>query len=73
MAECHAPGASAAKVATFRGIDADVVYRWGQLAREGGQASAASQRELVAISCVAQAASQAQAGGDIEFNCATAL
>ena len=33
MAECDAPGASVAKVAMSRGIDANVVHRWRHLAR----------------------------------------
>lgn len=34
MAECDAPGASVAKVAMAHGINANVVHRWRQLARE---------------------------------------
>lgn len=34
MAECDAPGASVAKVAMEHGINANVVHRWRQLARE---------------------------------------
>ena len=34
MAECDVPGASVAKVATAHGINANVVHRWRQLARE---------------------------------------
>ena len=36
MAECEAPGASVARVAMTHGINANVVHRWRQLAREGG-------------------------------------
>lgn len=36
MAECEAPGASVARVAMVHGINANVVHRWRQLAREGG-------------------------------------
>jgi transposase len=36
MAECEAPGASVARVAMAHGINANVVHRWRQLAREGG-------------------------------------
>ena len=35
MAECDAPGASVAKVAMAHGINANIVHRWRQLAREG--------------------------------------
>lgn len=34
MAECDAPGASVAKVAMAHGINANVVHRWRQLARQ---------------------------------------
>ena len=34
IAECDAPGASVAKVAMAHGINANVVHRWRQLARE---------------------------------------
>ena len=34
MAECDVPGASVAKVAMAHGINANVVHRWRQLARE---------------------------------------
>ncbi len=36
MAECEAPGASVARVAMAHGINANVVHRWRQLARECG-------------------------------------
>jgi transposase len=36
MAECEAPGASVARVAVAYGINANVVHRWRQWAREGG-------------------------------------
>jgi transposase len=39
MAECDAPGASVAKVAMAHGINANVVHRWRQLAREGETAA----------------------------------
>ena len=35
VAECNEPGASVAKVAMAHGINANVVHRWRQLAREG--------------------------------------
>jgi transposase len=34
LAECDAPGASVAQVAMAHGINANVVHRWRQLARE---------------------------------------
>lgn len=36
MAECEVPGASVAQVAMAHGINANVVHRWRQWAREGG-------------------------------------
>jgi transposase len=36
MGECEAPGASVAQVAMAHGINANVVHRWRQWAREGG-------------------------------------
>ena len=39
MAECDVPGASVAKVAMAHGINANVVHRWRQLAREDGTAA----------------------------------
>lgn len=35
IAECEGPGTSVAKVAMSHGINANVVHRWRQLAREG--------------------------------------
>src|SRR5689334_9517614 len=49
MAECEAPGASVAKVAMAHGINANVVHRWRQLAREGTQATVAKPREFVPV------------------------
>jgi transposase-like protein len=42
MAECDAPGASVAKVAMAHGINANVVHRWRQQARESGSVVPAS-------------------------------
>ena len=66
MAECDAPGASVAKVAMSRGINANVVHRWRQLAREGEQATAAKPREFMAVTIAPQPAMQAQACCGIE-------
>ena len=43
VAECDAPGASVAKVAMSHGINANVVHRWRQLAREGASRLPAKQ------------------------------
>ncbi|MBS0427292.1 MAG: transposase [Proteobacteria bacterium] len=66
MAECDAPGASVAKVAMSRGINANVVHRWRQLAREGERATAVKPREFVAVAIASQAAMQTSACGGIE-------
>jgi transposase len=42
LVECEAHGASVAKVAMARGINANVVHRWRQLARESVQSSVSS-------------------------------
>jgi transposase len=48
MAQCNEPGASVAKVAMAHGINANVVHRWRQLAREE-QAAAARAGEFIAL------------------------
>jgi transposase len=50
MAECDAPGASVAKVAMSHGINANVVHRWRQLARESRPAPVACTGEFVPVS-----------------------
>ena len=67
MAECDAPGASVAKVAMTRGINANVVHRWRQLAREGEQGTAAKPREFVAVAIAPQLPALGQACRDIEI------
>ena len=49
MAKCDAPGASVAKVTVSRGINANVLYRWRQLAREGEQGTVAKPWAFVAV------------------------
>ena len=48
VAACDEPGASVAKVAMAHGINANVVHRWRQLAREG-KAPAAKTGEFIAL------------------------
>jgi transposase len=67
MAECDAPGASVAKVAMAYGINANVVHRWRQLAREGAQATVAKPREFVPVVLATPAQSEAGIAGDIEI------
>ena len=67
MAECDAPGASVAKVAMARGINANVVHRWRQLVREGQQGTVTKPREFVAVAIAPQVPAQGQACRDIEI------
>jgi transposase len=67
MAECDAPGASVAKVAMAYGINANVVHRWRQLAREAGQASVSQPREFVPVVVSSSAQTQADGSRDIEI------
>jgi transposase len=50
VAECGAPGASVAKVAMSHGINANVVHRWRQLAREARAPAPVRTGEFVAVS-----------------------
>src|SRR3982751_921223 len=50
LAECSAADASVAKVAMSHGINANVVHRWRQLAREGRGAGAKLKSEFVPVS-----------------------
>ena len=56
MSECDRPGASVAKVAMAHGINANVVHRWRQLAREGRGAVPATSSEFVQVSLPAMSA-----------------
>ena len=55
LAECDAPDASVAKVAMVRGINANVVHRWRQLARQSRPVVPAHTGEFVPVSLVATA------------------
>jgi transposase len=59
VGECDAPDASVAKVAMAHGINANVVHRWRQLAREGGQVTVAKPSEFVPVLRRRQAAGRA--------------
>jgi len=50
IAECDAPGASAAKATMSHGISANVVHRWRQLAREVRVPVPERTSEFVAVS-----------------------
>jgi transposase len=47
--ECDAPGASVARVAMVHGINANVVHRWRQLAREGQSLVPAHAGEFISL------------------------
>jgi len=53
LAQCDAAGVSVAKVAMARGINANVVHRWRQLARGGGTEVAPPGCEFVPVPLVA--------------------
>jgi len=67
MAECDGPEASVAKVAMAYGINANVVHRWRQLAREGIQASMAKPREFVPVVVASPAQTEVGGSSDIEI------
>jgi transposase len=70
VAACDAPGASVGKVAMARGLNANLVHRWRQLVRGGGQGTLAKPRGFVAVAIAPavapQVSAQGQAGRDIE-------
>jgi len=49
LAECREPGRSVAQVALAHGINANVVHRWRQLAREGSSDAVAKTSEFLAL------------------------
>jgi transposase len=53
LAHCDAPGVSVARVAMSHGINANVVHRWRQLAREGQMELALPPGEFVPVSLTA--------------------
>ena len=64
LAECEMPSASVAKVAMAHGINANVVHRWRQLAREGAQVTVAKPSEFVPVAIAAPP--MAASRGDIQ-------
>src|SRR5512136_914887 len=66
LAECDAPGASVAKVAMAHGINANVVHRWRQLAREGAQVVVAKPSEFVPVPIAAATPLPVHSCRDIE-------
>lgn len=59
LAECGEAGASVAKVAMAHGINANVVHRWRQLAREGALATPAKTSGFIALPLAAPIPSNA--------------
>lgn len=49
VAECAQPGTSVAKVAMAHGINANIVHRWRQLAREGKVFAPAQSCEFISL------------------------
>ena len=54
LVECDVPGASVAKVAMAHGINANVVHRWRQLARESVVPAKAVNTEFVPVALPAE-------------------
>jgi transposase len=50
LAECDVAGTSVAKVAMAHGINANVVHRWRQLARDGQASTPANTGQFVPVS-----------------------
>jgi len=67
MAECDSPDASVAKVAIAHGINANVVHRWRQLAREGAHATVTKPGEFVPVAVAAPVSPAIQSRRDIEI------
>ena len=65
MAECGTTGASVAKVAMRHGINANVVHRWRQLAREDQAATPMSTNAFVPVALTS--APVASSVGDIRI------
>jgi transposase len=65
LTECDAAGASVAKVAMAHGINANVVHRWRQLAREG-QATVIKPSEFVPMAIAAPTPLPMARSSDIE-------
>jgi transposase len=61
---CNEPGASVAKVAMLHGINANVVHRWRQLAREG-KVTPVKAGEFFALPVMAEAVETPPVAADI--------
>jgi transposase len=67
VAECDGSGASVAKVAMSHGINANVVHRWRQLAREGKSPVPAKTGEFMPVPLVSPPAVAARADIRVEL------
>ena len=65
LAQCEEPGMSVAQVAMSHGINANVVHRWRQLAREGKSPAAAKTGEFMPVPLAARTVAAAAAPSDI--------
>jgi transposase len=68
LAECDEPGASVAKVAMSHGINANVVHRWRQLAREGKPPGPAKTGEFMPVLLAAPSGAVAPADIRVELH-----
>ena len=70
IAECSEAGASVAKVAMAHGINANVVHRWRQLAREGKVAAPTRPSGFIALPLAVPAAPVATSADiRVELHC----
>ena len=67
MAECDVPGASVAKVAMSHGINANIVHRWRQLARESGSTMPACTSGFVPVRLAAAPVAAPALPADIQI------
>lgn len=67
LAECEAPGASVAKVAMSRGINANVVHGWRKLVRGTEPASAVVRQEFVPIAMAPLAPTTGERSIEVEL------
>jgi len=68
LAECSEAGASVAKVAMAHGINANVVHRWRQIARECAPGAAIQQAEFIALPLPATTAACPPAAPQCDIN-----
>lgn len=67
MAECDVPGAPVTRVSMALGINANVVHRWQQMARESGSAVLACTSEFLPVSLAAEPGAKVTPPADIQI------